>query len=87
MVVTSYLEDARHGVFATRAPARPNRIGMSPVRLLGVDGNVVHLQGVDMLDATPLLDVKPYARRFDRFQTRRNGWLDAVRERSVLADG
>ena len=87
LIVTPYLEDAPHGVFATRAPTRPNPIGMSPVRLLSVEGNVLRLADVDILDGTPLLDIKPYVPRFDCFQTTRNGWFDAVGERRVVADG
>ncbi|MCC7175396.1 MAG: tRNA (N6-threonylcarbamoyladenosine(37)-N6)-methyltransferase TrmO [Bryobacterales bacterium] len=86
LVVTPYLGDAPHGVFATRAPARPNPIGMSPVRLLAVEGNVLHLADVDILDGTPLLDVKPYVSRFDCFRTTRNGWVDAAGDRRVVAD-
>jgi len=86
LIVTPYLEDAPHGVFATRAPARPNPIGMSPVRLLSVEGNVLRLADVDILDGTPLLDIKPYVPRFDCFQTARNGWFDALGDRRALAD-
>ena len=87
LIVTPYIEDAPHGVFATRAPARPNPIGMSPVRLLSAEGNILRLADVDILDGTPLLDIKPYVPRFDCFQTTRNGWFDAVGERHVVADG
>ena len=87
LIVTPYLQDTPHGVFATRAPARPNPIGMSPVRLLSVEGNVLRLADVDILDGTPLLDIKPYVPRFDCFQTTRNGWFDGVGDRRVVADG
>jgi len=86
LIVTPYLEDAPHGVFATRAPARPNPIGMSPVRILSIEGNVLRLADVDILDGTPLLDIKPYVPRFDCFQTTRNGWFDAVGDRRTAAD-
>ena len=87
LIVTPYLEDAPHGVFATRAPARPNPIGMSPVRLLSVEGNILRLADVDILDGTPLLDIKPYVPRFDCFQTTRNGWFGGLGDRRAVADG
>jgi len=86
LIVTPYLGDTPHGVFATRAPARPNPIGMSPVRLLSVEGNVLRLADVDILDGTPLLDIKPYVPRFDCFQTTRNGWFDALGDHHAVAD-
>jgi tRNA-Thr(GGU) m(6)t(6)A37 methyltransferase TsaA len=87
LIVTPYLEDTPHGVFATRAPARPNPIGMSPVRLLSVEGNVLRLADVDILDGTPLLDIQPYAPRFDCFQTTRNDRCDALGDHHAVADG
>ena len=78
--VTPFLQDAEHGVFATRAPCRPNAIGMSIVELIEVNGNVLILDGVDILDGTPLLDIKPYTARFDRIDPARNGWQDHVDE-------
>jgi tRNA-Thr(GGU) m(6)t(6)A37 methyltransferase TsaA len=78
LLVTPYLDEAERGVFATRAPCRPNPIGMSSVRLERVDGNVLLVRGVDMLDGTPLLDIKPYAPRFDHFEAGRCGWLDTA---------
>jgi tRNA-Thr(GGU) m(6)t(6)A37 methyltransferase TsaA len=76
--VTPFLKDAEMGVFATRAPCRPNAIGLSIVRLVRREGNVLHLDGVDILDGTPLLDIKPYAARFDRIEGTRNGWQDGL---------
>ncbi|MGC8635256.1 MAG: tRNA (N6-threonylcarbamoyladenosine(37)-N6)-methyltransferase TrmO [Candidatus Limnocylindrales bacterium] len=64
------------GVFATRAPSRPNPIGLSTVELLGREGNILYLDGLDLLDGTPLLDIKPYIARFDRITDARNGWQD-----------
>jgi tRNA-Thr(GGU) m(6)t(6)A37 methyltransferase TsaA len=75
LVVTPFLDTEPRGVFATRAPSRPNAIGLSVVRLLGVEGNVLCVQGVDVLDGTPLLDVKPYVPEFDRETKVRIGWL------------
>lgn len=73
--VTPFMDTASHGVFATRAPARPNRIGLSIVRLLRRDGNVLHFAGNDMVDGTPVLDIKPYVPRLDVRQTERIGWF------------
>ena len=64
-----------HGVFATRIPGRPNPIGLSVVRLLDIDGGTLHIQDVDILDGTPLLDIKPYVPAFDHRETDRIGWL------------
>lgn len=69
------------GIFATRGPRRPNPIGLSLVRLLGVEGNVVRFAGVDLLDGTPVLDIKPWVARFDRpwgDGRPRSGWFDDV---------
>jgi tRNA (Thr-GGU) A37 N-methylase len=62
-------------VFATRAPKRPNAIGLSVVRLLGIEKNVLHIENVDMLDGTPQLDIKPYVQEFDRHTVEKNGWI------------
>lgn len=73
--VTPFLDNTPHGVFATRAPARPNRIGLSIVRLERVEGAVLHFTGNDMLDMTPVIDIKPYVPQFDSRQTGRIGWF------------
>jgi tRNA-Thr(GGU) m(6)t(6)A37 methyltransferase TsaA len=87
LVVKPYLEDAERGVFATRAPWRPNRIGLSIVRLLFRTGNVLHLDGVDILDGTPLLDIKPYIGRFDCIRKTRSGWQAGVDEQTARQRG
>jgi tRNA-Thr(GGU) m(6)t(6)A37 methyltransferase TsaA len=80
LIVRPYLDDETHGVFATRAPARPNPIGISVVRLARVDGTRLHITGVDILDGTPLLDIKPYIPQFDAIETEKIGWLrDRIR--------
>lgn len=66
-----------HGVFATRSPRRPNPIGLSVVRLDRIDGNRLEVRGVDMVDGTPLLDLKPYLPSIDVADEIRTGWLDA----------
>lgn len=71
-----YLDDREHGIFATRYPVRPNKLGFSVVRLLKREGNRLTVQGVDMLDGTPLLDIKPYLPDFDVFASTRHGWYE-----------
>jgi tRNA-Thr(GGU) m(6)t(6)A37 methyltransferase TsaA len=73
--VKPFLDDAERGVFATRAPSRPNSIGLSVVRLVSRDGNILIVRGMDMLDGTPLLDIKPYVPGFDARPGERIGWL------------
>lgn len=72
--VTPFLDDREHGVFATRFPRRPNPLGISVVRLVERDGNTLHFLGADMLDGTPLLDIKPYIPEFDVFDVEKCGW-------------
>ncbi|MFV1990914.1 MAG: tRNA (N6-threonylcarbamoyladenosine(37)-N6)-methyltransferase TrmO [Acidimicrobiales bacterium] len=80
LVVTPFMDSQPHGVFATRAPKRPNSIGLSIVRLLGIEQNVLHIENVDILDGTPLLDIKPYVPEFDQPRVDRVGWLEQARE-------
>jgi tRNA-Thr(GGU) m(6)t(6)A37 methyltransferase TsaA len=75
LVVVPFMDPEPHGVFATRAPSRPNPIGLSVVRLLGREGNVLHVENVDIVDGTPLLDIKPYVPAFDHNEAERLGWL------------
>jgi tRNA-Thr(GGU) m(6)t(6)A37 methyltransferase TsaA len=81
LTVTPRLDPAPRGLFATRSPRRPNPIGMTVVRLLAVEGCRLRVQGVDMLDGTPLLDIKPYVSRFDGPSGARAGWLEKVLDR------
>ncbi|MCI0497991.1 MAG: tRNA (N6-threonylcarbamoyladenosine(37)-N6)-methyltransferase TrmO [Thermoplasmata archaeon] len=85
----TFLDDTPRGVFATRSPSRPNGIGISVVRLLGVDGRRLEIEGMDILDGTPLLDIKPYIPRTDAVQAERIGWLEGIDEgfRTKVADG
>jgi len=78
LLTKPFLEDVKHGIFAIRAPGRPNPIGLSIVQLLKREGNVLHLKGVDVLDGTPLLDIKPYVTHFDSFPEARCGWYDRI---------
>jgi len=85
-LVTPYLDTAKHGLFATRSPARPNPIGMSVLRLLALAEGRIDVAGIDVLDGTPLLDIKPYVPDFDAFTPSRAGWFDRVTMRDPEAD-
>lgn len=85
--VVPYRDVVERGLFATRAPARPNPIGLSVVRLLSIEGVRLEVEGVDMLDRTPLLDVKPYVPAFDAHAGSRAGWLDRANSGTSVDDG
>jgi len=76
LAVKPYMDDKSRGVFATRAPSRPNPIGISIVRLVRVDENILYIRDVDIIDGTPLLDIKPYVPEFDTPEVEKIGWLD-----------
>jgi tRNA (adenine37-N6)-methyltransferase len=78
--VKPFLDDQDHGVFATRAPRRPNPIGISIVRLMRVDGPILYIEDVDIVDGTPLLDIKPYIPEFDVRPAERIGWFSGKAE-------
>ncbi len=82
LVVTPPSDTRPHGIFATRAPCRPNPIGLSVVELLGREGCVLRVRGVDMLDGTPVLDVKPYTSNVPAELLRR-GWLKEAEDRQT----
>jgi tRNA-Thr(GGU) m(6)t(6)A37 methyltransferase TsaA len=86
LIVTPYKDTQPRGVFSTRAPSRPNPIGMSAVRLQRVEGNILHVSELDVLDNTPLLDIKPYVPAFDHLAAERTGWLGAVISERSVAD-
>ena len=77
LTVVPFLDDQPRGVFATRAPSRPNPIGLSIVRLLGIEDNLLHVENLDIVDGTPLLDIKPYVPAFDHNEAERTGWLES----------
>jgi tRNA-Thr(GGU) m(6)t(6)A37 methyltransferase TsaA len=83
--VIPYLDDQPHGIFATRSPKRPNPIGFAVVRLLQIQDATLLIAGVDMLDGTPLLDIKPYVPAFDSVQADRIGWFTDRIERVHVA--
>jgi len=76
LLAKPYMDNETHGVFAMRGPSRPNPIGISVVRLVKVEGNKLHIQDVDIVDGTPLLDIKPYIPEFDIREVERIGWLE-----------
>ena len=84
--VVPYRDTREHGLFATRSPCRPNPIGLSAVRLLGREGRVLRVGGIDVLDGTPLLDIKPYVPEFDVHPASKAGWLDEQRADRTEAD-
>jgi tRNA-Thr(GGU) m(6)t(6)A37 methyltransferase TsaA len=79
LVVIPFMDSESHGVFATRAPKRPNPLGLSVVRLLRIEQNILYIENVDILDGTPLLDIKPYVPEFDQPSVERVGWLERAR--------
>jgi tRNA-Thr(GGU) m(6)t(6)A37 methyltransferase TsaA len=76
LTVKPYLDKKEHGIFATRAPVRPNPIGISIVKLRKVRAGVIWVEGLDIVDGTPLLDIKPYVPEFDVRRVQRIGWLE-----------
>ncbi|MCF8045460.1 MAG: tRNA (N6-threonylcarbamoyladenosine(37)-N6)-methyltransferase TrmO [Desulfarculaceae bacterium] len=80
LTVTPFMDTVERGVYATRSPLRPNHIGISIVRLLSVEKNIITIGGVDVLDGTPLIDIKPYIENFDRVENSVSGWMTADRE-------
>jgi tRNA-Thr(GGU) m(6)t(6)A37 methyltransferase TsaA len=84
--VVPYRDTQKRGVFATRAPSRPNPIGLSCVRLLSIEANILRVADLDVLDGTPLLDIKPYVPDCDVFTVERVGWWTHARSSST-ADG
>jgi len=78
--VVPFLDTRPRGLFATRAPRRPNPIGISVVRLLGIEGAILRIENIDILDGTPLLDLKPYVPEFDTQRAIRTGWLEQAEE-------
>jgi tRNA-Thr(GGU) m(6)t(6)A37 methyltransferase TsaA len=76
LLMKPFMDDQPHGIFAIRAPSRPNPIGISVVRLVRIENNVLHIEDVDIIDGTPLLDIKPYVPEFDPQQVEKRGWLE-----------
>jgi tRNA-Thr(GGU) m(6)t(6)A37 methyltransferase TsaA len=87
--VKPFLIPKPHGIFATRGPKRPNAIGLSIVRRIGIAGNMLESEDVDILDGTPLLNIKPYVPAFDSHCDAKAGWFDAVSHNAttIRSDG
>jgi len=81
LVRPTFLSDEPHGIFASRHPCRPSGIGLSIVKLLKRDGNLLQVENIDVLDGTPLIDIKPYIHRFDCFPESSEGWLKSKPQR------
>jgi len=76
LVCPTFLDDTSHGIFASRHPCRPNCLGFSIVKLISICNNTLTVSGIDILDQTPLVDIKPYIPRFDYFPEATNGWIE-----------
>ncbi|MEN6321274.1 MAG: tRNA (N6-threonylcarbamoyladenosine(37)-N6)-methyltransferase TrmO [Syntrophaceae bacterium] len=76
LTVIPFMDSSPRGVFATRASRRPNAIGISVVRLIRIEKNILHIQDIDIVDGTPLLDIKPHVPDFDVREVQRIGWLE-----------
>ena len=74
--VKPYMDDKEHGVYATRAPSRPNSIGLSIVSLIKIKKNLLYIKEIDIVNGTPLLDIKPYVEKFDYRESSKKGWLE-----------
>jgi len=84
--VVPFLDTELRGLFSTRAPSRPNPIGLSVVALAGIESNTLTIRGIDLLEGTPVLDIKPYVGEFDDRGEVRFGWLEHARRQTDLAD-
>jgi tRNA-Thr(GGU) m(6)t(6)A37 methyltransferase TsaA len=81
LVRPTFLDDQPHGVFASRHPCRPNSLGLTVVRLISRAKNLLEVSGIDVLDKTPVVDIKPYIPRFDCFPEANEGWVASKKER------
>ena len=87
LLVKPYLDENLRGLFSTRAPSRPNPIGISIVRLSKIEDNILYIQDLDVIDGTPLLDIKPYVPKFDQRETARIGWLrNKIKRMPIISD-
>ena len=83
LIVKPFMDDHKRGLFSTRAPRRPNPIGLSIVRLIKIEGNRLTIKGIDVLNGTPLIDIKPYVPGFDAKDVTAIGWLENRQEQAV----
>ncbi len=82
LMVTPFLDSAQRGLFSTRAPRRPNSVGISVVRLQGITDNIINVLDIDVLDGTPLLDIKPFVPKFDGSRDAICGWIEGKADES-----
>ena len=82
LIVRPFLDKSDHGVFATRVPKRPNSIGLSVLKLVRITGSRIHVENIDILDGTPVLDIKPYVPLFDVWDADQIGWFAGKAERA-----
>ena len=82
LIVKPFMDDHKRGLFSTRAPKRPNPIGLSIVQLIKIQGNLLTIKGIDVLNGTPLIDIKPYVPKFDAKEVTAVGWLESNQEKS-----
>lgn len=83
LIVTPFMDTEPRGVFSTRSPLRPNHIGLSIVKIKTIEGNIITVEGIDVLDDTPLIDIKPYIKAFDDVKQSSSGWLRASEEEVI----
>jgi tRNA-Thr(GGU) m(6)t(6)A37 methyltransferase TsaA len=76
LIAKPFLDDKSHGIFSIRGPCRPNPLGFSIVRLINIERSILHIKDLDVLDGTPLLDIKPYVPEFDKRENTRIGWME-----------
>ena len=87
LLAKPFLDTVEHGIFAIRGPSRPNPIGMSCVKLISVNDGLLQVSEIDVIDGTPLLDIKPYVTRFDSYDNIKCGWTDNIRpSENTVAD-
>lgn len=85
LTVTPFMDTVPRGVFATRSPLRPSHIGMSITKIVSISDNIVNVEGIDVLDGTPLLDIKPYIPQFDSVADVKTGWMDSKSDKDVAS--
>ncbi|MDD9303149.1 MAG: tRNA (N6-threonylcarbamoyladenosine(37)-N6)-methyltransferase TrmO [Desulfobacter sp.] len=83
LMVTPFLDNTQRGLFSTRAPRRPNAIGLSIVRLISRKKNILEIKDIDVLDQTPLIDIKPYVPKFDTKEVTSCGWLEKAQDNAA----
>jgi len=81
--VIPFMDEVKRGIFACKAPKRPNAIGLSTVKLIKVENNIIHIEQVDMLDKTPLIDIKPFYPRYDNRENVSIGWLEKNKDLEI----